>query len=43
MATKGEAMSKGRPMPIMVRAKPVMKTMTAVDMETMMRDLQSIG
>lgn len=36
-------MANGRPMPIMVRAKPVMKTMTAVDMETMMRDLQSIG
>jgi hypothetical protein len=43
MATKGEAMSKGKPMPIMLRAKPVMKTTTAVDRETMMRDLQCMG
>jgi hypothetical protein len=43
MATKGEAMSKGKPMPIMVRARPGMKTMKATDRETMMRSLHSMG
>jgi hypothetical protein len=43
MTIKGEAMSKGKPMPIMVRAKPGTKTMKAMDRETMMRSLHPMG
>jgi hypothetical protein len=43
MATKGEAMSKGKPMPIIVRARPGTKTMKALDRETTIRSLHSIG
>jgi hypothetical protein len=43
MATRGETISKGKPMPIIVRAKPVITTMAAVHTETMIRDLQPIG
>jgi hypothetical protein len=36
MATKEEAMSKGKPMPIILRARPGTKTIKALNRETIM-------